>query len=194
MHKNTFRTASILIIVMMLVLCLFGCEDNNTDTTGVSDGATNVATTVAGMDSDSNIESSTAEKSVVSVDATTAPVQDLDVVYSNDSVSLKAEYAPVKAYDESGAEVDVLSVYGSSYASYGGALCFYSDGTFDTFIGAYGNADNESGTFTAVSDTELEMSFYNGDVVTATVTNSLDGVATEIRMMHRSFDVVFSCE
>lgn len=111
------------------------------------------------------------------------------------NITLSASYIPSKAYDTNGAEIGLDTVYGTGLRDYGGSLCFKEDGTFTTFIGVYGNADNESGTYKIVSDTEIEMTYNNDTVKTAVVTQTdSDGNVTELRMPHRNYDVVFTQE
>lgn len=111
------------------------------------------------------------------------------------SIKLLSSYAPTKALDADGNTVDISSVYGSSYRDYGGSLCFEEDGTFTTFIGAFGNVNNESGTYKIISDTQIEM-LYNNDTTEIATVLKVDSElnVTELIMPHRSFDVVFSQE
>lgn len=111
------------------------------------------------------------------------------------ALTLKSEYAPVTAYDEEGAEVDINVVYGTGYATYGGSLCFDDNGTFTTYIGVFGNPNEESGAYKIVSDTEIELSYGSGKEGSAYILNTdSNGAVTEIKMSHRGFDVVFRCD
>lgn len=114
-----------------------------------------------------------------------------DAVSPERSVELKSEYKPSYGFDDDGNRLEPHFIYGTGYLTYGGSLCFNSDGTFTSFVGVVGNADNDSGNYKVLSDTEIQMNFNNGETVIAKILNTHNGVATEIQMYHRGFDVVF---
>ncbi len=169
---NTRRFLCCLISVLLIVCCaLFtACTPAEVDSTEPSAETTTVVTT-------------TAETEPVTTESKTA------------NITLSASYVPAKAFDKNGSEVGLDSVYGSGLRDYGGSLCFKEDGTFTTFIGVYGNVNNESGTYKIISDTEIEMTYNNDTTETAVVTQTdSDGNVTELRMPHRNHDVVFTQE
>lgn len=167
------RNILCLIFAVLIIVCsamFTACAPRDTDSTEPS---TNTTTTQV------------ATTATEPVTTTAAPVQ----------LKLSASYIPTKAFDSNGAEVDLYTVYGSSFRDYGGSLCFKEDGTFTTYIGVFGNINNESGTYKVISDTEIEMLFNNDKTVTAIVTKAdSDGNVQEIKMTHRSYDVVFTQE
>ncbi len=166
---NNIKKAFALVLALMVFCCVFtACKPDNIDTTQPSENVTEQPTTTA--------EPVTTQGEVA-------------------SIKLLSSYAPVRAFDSDGNEVSVQFVYGSSYRDYGGSLCFKEDGTFTTFIGAFGNVNNESGKYRIVSDTEIEM-VYNNDTIETAVVLSVDteGNVAELRMPHRNFDVVFAQE
>lgn len=121
---------------------------------------------------------------------TTAPETTAD---TSTSIKLSASYIPSKAFDENGSEVSIYVVYGSSLRDSGGSLCFNEDGTFTTYIGVFGNVNNESGTYKILSDTEIEMLYNNDSTETAVITQvDSDGAVTELKMPHRGYEVVFT--
>ncbi|MBQ8000164.1 MAG: hypothetical protein IJ298_02970 [Ruminococcus sp.] len=139
------------------------------------------------------------DPTVPSTDATTTQVtttaEPVTTTAATVQLKLSASYIPTKAFDSNGAEASVYTVYGSSFRDYGGSLCFKEDGTFTTFIGVFGNVDNESGTYKIISDTEIEMLYNNDKTETAIITQvDSEGNVVELKMPHRSFDVVFTQE
>ena len=125
--------------------------------------------------------------------ATTVENEPVTTESSPSELKLAENYLPVKAFDFDGNEVGLDKVYGSGFREHGGYLSFKEDGTFTTFIGVFGNIDKESGTYKIISDTEIEMTFNNDTAEIAVVTQvDSDGNVTELRMPHRSHEVVFS--
>ncbi len=172
MMTNTRRFLCCLLSVLLIVCCAMftACTPKDVDNTEPSTEAATAATT-------------TAETELATTENATA------------TIKLSDSYVPTKAFDKNGSEVGLDSVYGSGLRDYGGSLCFKADGTFTTFIGVYGNTDNESGTYKIVSDTEIEMTYNNDTVKTAIVTQTdSDDNVTELRMPHRNHDVVFTQE
>ena len=164
-------------IFLVFVFCSFvfaACKPDTTDATHPSETASEPVS------------------EQVTIATASEPVTSESVQYS---ITLGDSYVPVKAYDAAGVEVSVYTVYGTSLRDYGGSLCFKEDGTFTTFIGAYGNINNESGKYMIISDTEIQM-VYNNDKTEIAVVTQVDsvGVVTELRMPHRNFDVAFAME
>lgn len=171
--KSVNKFASALLVFIICCFSFAGCAPKNVDDTQPSATETTVA---------------------VTDEVTTASVPFTDEA-AEYHISLSESYRPVKAYNASGEEVDIYTVYGTSFRDYGGSLCFKEDGTFTTFIGVYGNVNNESGIYKILSDTEIQMVYNNDKIETAVVTQvDSQGVVTELRMPHRSFDVVFEIE
>ncbi len=168
-NKNRFI---IFAITLLLIVCFFmftACTPKEPDNTQPS---TEITTTVPATE-------------------TVAPTTEKTA----SELTLSASYIPTKAFDKNGSEVSIYTVYGSSLREYGGSLSFKEDGTFTTFIGVFGNVNNESGTYKTISDTEIEMTYNNDTTEIAVVTQTdSDGNVTELRMPHRNYDVVFTQE
>ena len=167
---NKFKKISAFVLAIMILCCVFtACKPNNIDTTEPSATATQKPANV--------------------------PTEPITTQAQEISIKLLSSYVPTKALDADGNDVDVSFVYGSSYRDYGGSLCFKEDGTFTTFIGAFGNVNNESGTYKIISDTQIEL-LYNNDTTEIATVLKVDSELNviELIMSHRSFDVVFSQE
>ncbi|MBE6735009.1 MAG: hypothetical protein E7563_06695 [Ruminococcaceae bacterium] len=168
--KNLNKLISLILVAVICCFAFAGCTPKNVDETQPTE-TENVAA------------------SDVTTTTVTEPVTSETAEYT---ISLSASYRPAKAYNASGEEVDIYTVYGTALRDYGGSLCFKEDGTFTTFIGVYGNVNNESGTYKILSDTEIQMVYNNDKTETAVVTQvDSEGVVTELKMPHRSYDVVF---
>lgn len=140
-------------------------------------------------------DSVSTQPSTESTEPTTIETEPVTTENTASELTLSASYIPQKAFDATGSEVSIYTVYGSSLRDYGGSLCFKEDGTFTTFIGVYGNVNNESGTYKIISDTEIEMVYNNDTTETAVITQTdSEGNITELRMPHRNHDVVFTQE
>lgn len=158
------------VLAVMVLCCVFtACKPDDVDSTQPSVDATQ--------------------------EATEAPTEVVTTQAEEITIKLLSSYAPTKALDADGNEVEVSVVYGSGYRDYGGSLCFKEDGTFTTFIGVFGNVNNESGTYKIISDTQIELLYNNDKTEIATVLKvDSDLNVTELIMPHRSYDVVFSQE
>lgn len=167
---NKMKKLFALILAVLVLCCVFtACKPGNTDNTQPSATATQ-------------------KPSEATTEAVTTQGEEI-------TIKLLSTYAPVNAFDADGNEVGISLVYGSSYRDYGGSLCFKEDGTFTTFIGVFGNVDNESGTYKIISDTQIELLYNNDTTEIATVLKvDSDLNVTELIMPHRSYDVVFSQE
>lgn len=169
--KNLNKLISVIAFVFVFCLVFSGCTPKPVDNT------------------EPDTQNTTASETVADTTATTEAATSETAEYT---ISLADSYRPAKAYDAAGNEIDIYTVYGSSLRDYGGSLCFKADGTFTTFIGVFGNVNNESGTYKILSDTEIQMLYNNDKTETAVVTKvDSEGVVTELRMPHRNSDVVF---
>lgn len=164
---NKTGKLALLLALLITVCCVMLTACNNTASTSTADEA----------------ETTTAAATEAQTEAATGKAQ---------LALIKESYAPAMAFDTEGNSVELTQVYGSSFVEYGGELCFKEDGTFTTFIGTYGNANNESGTYTIISASEIEMKFNNDTTEIAVVTaTDVEGNAVEIRLYHRGFNVIF---
>lgn len=181
---------AVLILISCGLLCGCGSEDTETQSEGIGEIVTSEQDDSVGDDSlQSDAETVVADNQ--DSDASDSDVPDTD---SENSLNFMSEYKPYTAYDENGSELDINFVYGTGYATYGGALCFLDDGTFTAYLGVGADDGSGDGTYRIISDTEIEMNFNNGDTEIATVTEVSNGYVTELQLFNRGFDVVFRGE
>lgn len=129
----------------------------------------------------------TSDSAQLSIDSNTLP-DSVDSGHS--SVVLLSSYTPKAAYDQSGNEIALDVAFGTAYSTYGGYLAFTSQGEFSVCVGAGGNPNNHNGTYKILSDSEIQLTYNNGNVDTAEILLLEQGVAKEIRLTYLSIFTV----